>query len=478
MGLMRRQIATLAVAVLALGSYAALDVLDAAPGLLTIRPLPPPPPTETVGIRTLPLVPQPAPPSATGMPLPALAGPERAPRPAGVRAALAPVLRLPALADAAIVVRDGQSGATLLDRRGAEPRIPASTTKLLSAVAVDSVFQPGARLVTRVVEGGSPGDIVLVAGGDTLLAPGRGDPAAVAGRAGLADLADQVVAALRARSVRSVRLSVDRSYAPGPALAPTWGRAFLPLGITGAVAMLGRADQRATPGRPGPADPVAAVQAAFAARLTERGISVRSVAAPATPSATRPAPTSAVLGQVESAPVREQLALALTDSDNALTEILARQAAYRSGADTGFPATGAWVVARVAALGLDTKGTVLQDASGLSRVNRVTARLLADLLARAEGGSAVLRTALQGLPVAGLSGTLAQRFRTGQQGAVAGRARAKTGTLTGATALAGTVVDDAGRLLVYSALVAGAGTSEARAALDRFVAVLASCGCR
>ena len=40
--------------------YAVLDVADAAPGALTMRPLPPPPPTETVATRTLPEVPQPS----------------------------------------------------------------------------------------------------------------------------------------------------------------------------------------------------------------------------------------------------------------------------------------------------------------------------------------------------------------------------------------------------------------------------------
>ena len=95
-----------------------------------------------------------------------------------------------------------------------------------------------------------------------------------------------------------------------------------------------------------------------------------------------------------------------------------------------------------------------------------------------DGQHAVLRTALDGLPIGGLTGTLAERFGDAATSAAAGRARAKTGTLTGASALAGSVVDDDGRLLVFAGLVARAGTNEARAALDRFVAAIASCGCR
>jgi D-alanyl-D-alanine carboxypeptidase/D-alanyl-D-alanine-endopeptidase (penicillin-binding protein 4) len=501
--------------------YAVLDVADAAPGLLTLRPLPPPPPTEYVAKRTLPLVPQPSLPTSVDAPLPSLVGDPAAPTRAGVEQALAPVLALSALRDSAVVVRDGQTGAVLLDRGGDQLRIPASTTKLLSAAAIGRAFTPGETLRTVVREGDRPDQIVLVAGGDSLLAPGRGDADAVAGHAGLRDLAEQVAAALAKSGTTAVTLYVDETYADGPTTAPTWSPTFRSSGITGAVAMLGLSSQRATGGKPGPADPVAAVRSRFAQQLEALGVDVTVAPrgnAPGTPGSPMPTPTASsattgspttppdatptdgaavtttasaagtgsaptsgpgsVLGSVESAPVRDQLALALTDSDNALTEILARQAAYRSGARTDFAAVGAWVVTQVAALGLATDGVRLLDASGLSRENRVRADLLADVLVLGyDGTHPVLRRALDGLPIAGLTGTLAERL-TGSDHAAAGRARAKTGTLTGANALAGSVVDDDGRLLDYVGMVAGAGTNDARAALDRLVATVASCGCR
>jgi D-alanyl-D-alanine carboxypeptidase/D-alanyl-D-alanine-endopeptidase (penicillin-binding protein 4) len=471
----RRSIAAVTAATLLVGGYAALDSADLAPGLLTTRPLPPPPPTETPGTRTLPVVPQPSASTSVGMPLPALAGDEAAPSPAGVEDRLADVLRLPALRDAALVVRDGQDGTVLFEQAGDEPRIPASTTKMLSAAAIGRTFGPDETLHTKVVQGSTPDSIILVAGGDTLLAPKEGDPEAVVGRAGLGDLADQVAKALETKGVTSVSLAVDVSYAPGPLVAPTWASTFRPLGITGAVAMLGRADQRAVPGKPGPADPVASTRDALRQRLVERGIRVSL----AETRETTAGPDALVLGSVASAPVREQLAVAINESDNGLTEVLARQAAFRSGAPEGFAATGSFVVDEVSALGIDTTGIELMDGSGLSRENRVTADLLAHILVLGyDGEHPVLRAALDGLPVGGLTGTLADRFTGETTSDAAGRARAKTGTLTGANALAGSVVDDDGRLLVYAGLVAGAGTLEARAALDRFVAALAACGCR
>jgi D-alanyl-D-alanine carboxypeptidase/D-alanyl-D-alanine-endopeptidase (penicillin-binding protein 4) len=460
--------------VAAVVGYAALDIADAAPGVLTLAPEPPPAPTETVGVRTLPVVPQPTASTSVGMPLGPLAGEDRAPSPAGLQHRLAEVLRLPALADASLVVRDGQSGKVLFDRGGGTPRVPASTTKLLSAAAVGQVFGADDTLRTEVVEGSDSNSVILVAGGDSLLAPDAGHPGAVVGRAGLGDLADQVAQTLVGDGIRRVTVAVDLSYAPGPLLAPTWAASFRPEGITGAVAMLGRSDQRALYGHPGPADPVASTVDAFIARLGERGVKA-SVA----PTSQQVAPVGArVLGSVDSAPVHDQLALALTESDNALVEILARQAAFRSGAGTTFEDVGKWVAEQVEALGLPRDGLRLLDASGLTRENRLTALALTDLLLAAyDGRHPQLREAIEGMPIAGLTGTLSDRYLGKDSSTAAGRVRAKTGTLTGANSIAGVVVDEDGRLLVYAGLVAQAPIADARAALDRFVAAVASCGC-
>lgn len=473
-----RRLAVAVGLVLALAGYAALDVYDVAPGILTLAPEPDPQPVATNPGPTPSAGPQPRE-ASSGMPL-ATSG-TQAPQPtrAGLRAAVGGVLSDSRLGPGlGVAVRDTATGEHLLDVHADDPRIPASTLKLLSAAAVDATFAPAATLTTKVVQGRTPAEVVLVAGGDTLLAPGAGDAGTVAGRAGLGDLVTATVAALRARGTTTVGVGLDLGYAPGPTTAPTWLPAFRPSGITGAVAAIGLSSQRATPGHPGPADPASETAAAFVVGLRAQGITASRVAGQVTAPA-----GAAVLGSVTSAPVSRQLDLALLESDDALTESLTRQAAFTKGAPPGFAATAASVRDTLAGLGVDLRGVVSVDASGLSRENQVPARVLADVLALGTSGTLPgMRDSLRHLPVAGLSGTLTDRFNDPAEHAAVGTARAKTGTLTGVSAVAGTVVTADGRLLTFVVLAngfgPGAGTLAARGALDRFVAVLAGCGCR
>ena len=75
------------------------------------------------------------------------------------------------------------------------------------------------------------------------------------------------------------------------------------------------------------------------------------------------------------------------------------------------------------------------------------------------------------LAVAGRSGTLAERMRGS---AAEGRCRAKTGTLTGVSALSGYCFNRSGRRYAFSILMNDVfNTSAARAAQDRIAAIVA-----
>ena len=82
------------------------------------------------------------------------------------------------------------------------------------------------------------------------------------------------------------------------------------------------------------------------------------------------------------------------------------------------------------------------------------------------------------LPVAGGSGTLSERFLSGDpKKSSAGWLRAKTGSLTNTNTLAGIVTDMDGRVLTFAFISNNAGMS-GRTALDALAGILRTCGCR
>ncbi|MFK5635760.1 D-alanyl-D-alanine carboxypeptidase/D-alanyl-D-alanine-endopeptidase [Ornithinimicrobium sp. LYQ103] len=408
----------------------------------------------------------------------------------------------------AVTVRDALTGEHLVDANADTLVTPASTTKILAAAAIVTGLDPAHTFTTRVVAGDAPGEVVLVAGGDMLLARGRGDHEAVAGHAGVADLAAQTAASLEGVPLDgpvSVRLDLD--HVAGPAALDTWSDVWVDAGYTGRIVQLGLEEDRALPDVPSPAEPEEEVAGAFREALADEGLEVAGLeeadaedgADPAeqTPadgitegattdaaSVTAPVPATE-LASVTSAPVRDVLALALATSDNAMVEQLARQAAVADGATTDQDAVTAWVVRAVAEdYGVDVTGVEIADTSGLSDGTRIPVGVVADLLvAGADGSHPHLQGVLAagGLPIAGYTGTLSTRFHLPVHEEAIGTARAKTGSLPGVTSLAGTVVTRDGRLLVYAATADRIGEDgaviEARSALDELVAQLARCGC-
>ncbi|HVM55087.1 MAG TPA: D-alanyl-D-alanine carboxypeptidase [Acidimicrobiales bacterium] len=160
---------------------------------------------------------------------------------------------------------------------------------------------------------------------------------------------------------------------------------------------------------------------------------------------------SAALRAIEGAAVEEQVRAMLRESDN--------DAARAVGAEVGLGR----VAAVLADAGHPVTGLVVRDATGHDRGNRVTCRLVAALLA---GGDTVIAASL---PVAGESGTLAHRL---QGTDAAGRVRAKTGSISGVTALAGHADTPAG-LLTFAHVLNGVASREQGEALhDRLALAL------
>jgi D-alanyl-D-alanine carboxypeptidase/D-alanyl-D-alanine-endopeptidase (penicillin-binding protein 4) len=186
------------------------------------------------------------------------------------------------------------------------------------------------------------------------------------------------------------------------------------------------------------------------------------------------------LGTVHSAPIERIVEQALSMSDNMLAEALSRQVAIARHLPASFEGSAKAVTAALTQAGVGLTGVTLVDGSGLSRNDRIPAAVLATVVrSSADGTLGNAADLLSGLPVAGYDGTLADRGDSDPK-TIPGTVRAKTGTLLGVHALAGTVVDEDGRLLAFALLgndVPGT-ESAAESALDDVATELARCGCR
>src|SRR5699024_5264595 len=120
------------------------------------------------------------------------------------------------------------------------------------------------------------------------------------------------------------------------------------------------------------------------------------------------------VGVVESATLGEIVAYTLEHSENVLSETLGRMTAVATGHEASFAGAGEAVLEVLADLGLDTSGARLADASGLSSASRLTPQLLTEALRLvADGSHPELLTVADGVPVAGLEGTLTNRLTDG-----------------------------------------------------------------
>ncbi|MFF4034593.1 D-alanyl-D-alanine carboxypeptidase/D-alanyl-D-alanine-endopeptidase [Streptomyces sviceus] len=388
-----------------------------------------------------------------------------APTGKALAAVLGPLLGNTALGTrhtAAVV--DVASGRRLYGAGAGTALTPASTTKIATAVAALSALGADHRLTTRTALEPDTRELVLVGGGDPTLTA-RAD---AGGWASLHELARETAAALKKRDITHVTLSYDKTLYAGSEIHP--------IGVNdnlAPVSALMADEARTDDSTSGPvarvSDPAADATRTFARFLAADGIKTTS-----------PGPSKATgraenLAEVSSPPLSALVERMLTNSDNDIAEALARQTAVADRQRADFEGGGTAVRDRLRKLGLPLAGAEFHDGSGLDRADRLTANLLTALLVKAgDPARPELRPVLTGLPVAGFTGTLTSRYTDGAAGVV----RAKTGTLTGVNTLAGTVVDQEGRLLAFAFLAADTtDPGAAQSALDRTASALAACGC-
>ena len=335
------------------------------------------------------------------------------------------------------------------------PLVPASTQKLLTAYGVyeligaDRIFETEVVTDAPVVDGVLDGNLYLVGGGDPLPATAdylvRYEAEQPHLSTDIEQLADVVVAA----NISEITGAVigDESRYDDERYIPEWPERFTNVSQnqTGPLSALTINDGFVNFDPVNPAnslstatlDPAGFAASFFDDLLEEREVIIRqSAGAGEVPAGTRS------LGTLESLPIGEITNQMLDISDNMASELLLKEVGLevigRGTTDDGALA----IENALASDGFSVAETDIVDGSGLASENRLTCRLLVEVL------NATAGTPLHdGLAVAGETGTLRERF-VGTR--AAGRVNAKTGRLNEVGALAGTAEADDGTVLTFA----------------------------
>ena len=187
--------------------------------------------------------------------------------------------------------------------------------------------------------------------------------------------------------------------------------------------------------------------------------------------ATVPESSVSVLIRHQSPPLSELAIEMMKRSQNLFAEALFRTLGSKTGDGTVTASQDA-VEDVLGSWSIGSSQFVIADGSGLSRYNYLTPAALVGVLEQVQSNRALAAVFEATLPVAGHDGTLADRMA----GTVAaGNARAKTGTMSNVSALAGFVDTQDGETLTFAILANNyqSGSSEINRIIDRAVETLA-----
>lgn len=348
-----------------------------------------------------------------------------------VPAIFATMIKSPALADPSVIVIDRLTGEIAFQSNPASLRKPASVMKLLSAAAALSYLDPEKTFMTTLSLSNKPSEIILVGELDPWMTPLHQEAIANQ-RAWYGTLVNKAISAIK-----------DENRAPVKKISIKYR------GIYGADLTQIRIAFR----KKGITTTATHISAASASEISVRQVTV-----------------------THSPTVSEMLKFALMWSDNVLAERLARLASKSAG--YGFDEVGIALTfhAVLVTLGIDDSALRVHDASGLSKSNRVSAKLIGDLLMklRSDPKYAAVYT---GLPIGGISGTLEKRYIKTAPLAV-GLIHAKSGTLNGTVTLAG-YIDSGDReyafvIIADKIVKTHAAAVKARSAMDKALGKLAA----
>jgi D-alanyl-D-alanine carboxypeptidase/D-alanyl-D-alanine-endopeptidase (penicillin-binding protein 4) len=343
-------------------------------------------------------------------------------------------------ADTCLVV--ASEGRDVFAHNPTTPVTGASTQKLLTATGLLLALGPDATFTTEAVATAAPqggvvaGDLYLVGGGPADLGTPEWLTMGPGTRQRVVHDIGGLVEAIAAAGVTRIEGSVvgdgtrfdDQLY--NPSLAPR----LIDQDQVGPISglMVNDGFGQFSPSRTNSETVPAADPAADAARVLTERLVARGIAVGGAPRSGAAPDRAATVASLASPPVSQLVAEMLTTSDNEAAEAALKEIGYQAQGEGSWAAGAAGLANLLQEAGVPIDGVQVADGSGLSIDDRFTCTTLVEVLTL-QGTGPVVRA---GLPVAGQTGTLADRF-VGTQ--IAGRLRAKTGTLRNVTALAGEI---------------------------------------
>lgn len=327
----------------------------------------------------------------------------------------------PALNHAGIILIDPKSNETLFSNAPDVVRAPASVLKLVSTTSALKTFGAEKTFTTSISKTDKPNKFLLVGGGDPWLTTNK--------------------------------LEAEKDK-----------RAFLPYLINKAIEKTPNVKAISLQYKNIYYQDIQAVQRYYKGRIKIYPHLVSDSGAVERP-----------LAQIVSPKLSSIIEFTLLWSDNLLAARLSLMAAKANG----FPADSAGLQASFEKLftefNIAAPGLVIKDGAGLSHETRISARTIVELLIKIKSDPS-LQVIYDGLPLAGVSGTLKNRFVKDAPAAV-GLVKAKTGWINTTVSLAGFV--NVGEADYVFAVIADrivnkeAARQSARVAIDKMLATIA-----
>lgn len=380
----------------------------------------------------------------------------------------------PSLGTLQAVVLNAETGEVLYDRDATKPAATASVMKTLTSAAALMTLGPNYRATTKVLADPSTNStIALVGGGDVTLSKTKAGAQSVYKDAPkLATLATQVRAWATRNSVTSIEeIILDSTMFSGSAWESSWKRKDQRDGWISEVTALQTDGDRIRPAdftstRTG--TPVLSAGEAFKKELGDLAAGAILVES-ATPAG------FIEIGSVQSQPMSRWITHILQTSENIETEMLAKLVSVDLGFDGSFESIDPSIKRALGTTGLDFTDVRIRDASGLSQLNMVSPKFMAELMRLVNSEFADFGQIKRSLSIAGESGTLGGRFKGDIKDAT-GKILAKNGYIVGVHTLNGIINAKDGSVLTFTIYALGEVGSDVRTAIDTLATAFYRCG--